>query len=99
MVTKQMVLDAPYHQVWHYTGKQDCTCLVGPRGAIHLNFVACRTNGATKVWKTRPTEFRLPIKYGMYEHNYLSDSNAQLFHREQDCPALLKAQELRQQHA
>lgn len=94
MVTKQMVLDAPYHQVWH---KGECTCLVGPRGAIHLHFVAYRTMGRPKVWVTRPDEFRLPIKFGMrkYGSDYLDHDNAQLFHREQDCPALLKARELR----
>lgn len=27
----------------------------------------CRPNGALKTWKTRPGEFRLPIKYGLRE--------------------------------
>jgi hypothetical protein len=34
----------------------------------------CRRNGATKLWKTRPTEFRIPVKAGFratgaVEHN------------------------------
>jgi hypothetical protein len=28
------------------------------------NFWQCRRNGATKLWKTRPGEFRIPIKFG-----------------------------------
>ena len=26
-----------------------------------------RASGALKTWKTRPGDFRLPVKYGMYE--------------------------------
>lgn len=35
-----------------------------------------RRNGATKTWKTRPGEFRIPCKYGMYEYFYITDKNA-----------------------
>lgn len=38
--------------------------------------VRCRANGACKTWKTRPTEFRLPVKYGLREHFYLTPRNA-----------------------
>ena len=27
----------------------------------------CRANGALKTWKTRPGDFRLPVKYGLRE--------------------------------
>lgn len=36
----------------------------------------CRANGACKTWKTRPTEFRLPVKYGMKECFYITQANA-----------------------
>jgi len=36
----------------------------------------CRVNGACKTWKTRPTEFRLPVKYGLYGHFYITQDNA-----------------------
>lgn len=36
----------------------------------------CRRNGRTKYWKTRPNEFRIPVKYGMYEYFYIDNSNA-----------------------
>ena len=38
-----------------------------------------RRNGATKVWKTRPMEFRVPVKFGLYAYGYITDSNAHLF--------------------
>lgn len=46
-----------------------------------------RSNGKCKTWKTRPDEFRLPIKFGMYGYGYLTQDNAHEFHCEDDCPA------------
>lgn len=34
-----------------------------------------RRNGQTKTWKTRPNEFSIPVKYGLYEHGYITDRN------------------------
>lgn len=36
----------------------------------------CRRNGRTKFWKSRPGEFRIPVKYGMYEYFYIDHTNA-----------------------
>jgi hypothetical protein len=97
-VTKEMLQAAPHHQIWHYTDyNNQCTCVLGARGAIHLRFTACRTMGQLKTWKTRPNEFRLPVKHGMskYGSAYIDHDNADHWHREEDCPALIKAQELR----
>lgn len=38
--------------------------------------IEVRRNGATKTWKTRPGEFRIPVKYGMYEYFYITDKDA-----------------------
>jgi hypothetical protein len=38
--------------------------------------VRCRKNGMLKLWKTRPTEFRLPVKYGLKECFYITEFNA-----------------------
>lgn len=35
-----------------------------------------RRNGATKTWRTRPGEFRIPCKYGMYDYFYIDQNNA-----------------------
>jgi len=34
-----------------------------------------RRNGALKTWKTRPTEFRQPVKYGLYGYDYITQNN------------------------
>ena len=33
-------------------------------------------NGKTKVWKTRPLEFLIPVKYGLYVFFYITQENA-----------------------
>ena len=35
-----------------------------------------RRNGQTKVWKTRPGEFQIPIKHGLYSYGYITHDNA-----------------------
>jgi hypothetical protein len=35
-----------------------------------------RQNGKVKLWKTRPTEFKIPVKYGLYEYFYITQDNA-----------------------
>lgn len=34
-----------------------------------------RSNGKCKTWKTRQEEFKLPVKYGLYEYGYITDKN------------------------
>lgn len=38
--------------------------------------VRCRANGRCKTWKTRPDDFRLPVKYGLKRCFYLTPRNA-----------------------
>jgi len=35
-----------------------------------------RAMGKCKTWKTRPNEFRLPVKYGLYQSFYITHDNA-----------------------
>jgi hypothetical protein len=35
-----------------------------------------RANGQCKTWKTRPAEFKLPVKYGLRECSYITHDNA-----------------------
>lgn len=37
--------------------------------------VRARVNGACKTWKTRPAEFRLPVKHGLYDCFYVTIDN------------------------
>ena len=36
-----------------------------------------RRNGKTKTWKTRPEEFKIPAKYGLYNYFYITHENCQ----------------------
>lgn len=40
------------------------------------NPMRVRVSGQCKLWKTRPTEFKLPVKYGLYESGYITHLNA-----------------------
>ena len=46
-----------------------------------------RRNGATKLWKTRPTEYRIPVKFGLKAFDYITDRDAwnQTVHVAGDC--------------
>jgi hypothetical protein len=38
--------------------------------------VRCRVNGACQTWKTRPDEFKLPVKHGLRDCFYITELNA-----------------------
>lgn len=40
------------------------------------NAVVCRASGKCQTWKTRPEDFKLPVKYGMYDSFYITPENA-----------------------
>ena len=37
--------------------------------------VRAKRNGKTKYWKTRPNEFKIPVKHGIRECFYLTQDN------------------------
>jgi hypothetical protein len=37
-----------------------------------------RVNGKVKLWKTRPNEIRIPLKHGLYAHDYLTHNDLHL---------------------
>jgi hypothetical protein len=45
-----------------------------------------RGNGAMQTWKTRPNEFRWPIKYGMREYSSITQNDVGDFHLARTCP-------------
>lgn len=45
-----------------------------------------RRNGKTKLWKTRPEEFIVPVKQGMYNYGRIHLRNCANYHDERDCP-------------
>ena len=70
----------------HYTGKHDCAEITGPRGGKTYVCTTVRRSGQIKTWKTRPGEFHMPVKYGMWEHGYVDHHNAKDWHLSSECP-------------
>ena len=80
MVTKeQAIRGGEFHYV-------ECKRTVGPRGGITTKIETWRANGKCQTWKTRPDEFKLPIKYGLKDYSYLTNSNCKDFHLSSECP-------------
>lgn len=86
MITKEQAMQCRYGDEIHYTGNHDCTKTVGPRGGVTINIQRVRVSGRCQTWKTRPDEFRLPVKYGLYESGEITHSNATCWHLPSDCP-------------
>lgn len=58
--------------------KSDMFLLLGSRNADGT-LQRWRRNGVTKTWKTRPNDFRVPVKRGLYEYGYITQDNAVSF--------------------
>lgn len=66
MLTKDQALTLRHGQTLHHVSLKN-------RDKTPLR---ARVNGACKTWKTRPDEFRLPVKYGLRECFYIDHNNA-----------------------
>jgi len=66
MITISQAIEVKYRQEFHH---------VALKGG-DKNPVRCRANGKCKTWVTRPGEFRLPVKYGLYQCFYITEKNA-----------------------
>lgn len=56
------------------------------RNGIHI--AKCdrwRRNGKTQAWKTRPDEFKIPVKFGLYGYGYITELTASCFHLASEC--------------
>lgn len=65
-----------------------CARSVGPRGGVTIVQERVRRNGMTQTWKTRPNEYRIPVKYGISARGQFSirESDASQWHAAEDCP-------------
>lgn len=63
-----------------------CSKTIGPRGGVTIRIECWRRNGQTKIWKTRPGEFKLPVKYGRRNYGSLTQHQAGYFHPASRCP-------------
>ena len=80
MITKDQAMTADFFHLG------DCSKRVGKRGAIFLTISSWRRMGQTKTWKTRPEDFRVPVKYGLRHSGYVTQSDAPEWHLPEDCP-------------
>ena len=85
-MTKDQCLALRGHEEIHYTGRHQCTRTIGPRGGETLTITRCRPSGRCQTWKTRPEEFRLPVKHGLYESSAITQHNCADFHLASECP-------------
>ena len=86
MITKQQAINLRHNQELHYTGKTFCTMIFGPRGGATEKIERARVSGKSQTWKTRPDEFRLPVKHGLYENGAVTHLNKNDFHLAGECP-------------
>lgn len=64
--------NARTERFFHHDDECAKTVTFGPRGGVtYPRTELWRRNGATQTWKTRPGEFRIPVKYGMRNYGYL----------------------------
>lgn len=42
--------------------------------------VRWRINGKMKTWKTRPDDYKIPVKHGLRDYGYITPKNVHLFH-------------------
>lgn len=84
---------------FHYTGpnyigyrlvtQSKCSVIIGARGGITITTKTARRSGATKLWKTRPSEFSLPVKIGFKGHAHIDHTNVHYWHTPAMCPLTL----------
>ncbi len=67
---------------WH---AGNCKLAIGPRGGRELRIESWRRNGKTQMWKTRPYDFRIPVKFGMRSYDAITPNNALLVHSASEC--------------
>lgn len=66
MITKDIAVAAHHRDIFHHTTEK----------GSDKQPVRCRVNGKCKTWKTRPDDFRLPVKHGLRTYFYITPYNA-----------------------
>lgn len=66
MITKKQAENSRQGQIFHHVSQKNAD----------KTPIRCRVMGVCKIWKTRPEDFKLPVKYGMYDSFYITPENA-----------------------
>jgi hypothetical protein len=92
MITREQALNGHEFHAGDIDGNYTCKVVIGPRGGRKVTMEVWRRNGRNQTWKTRPNEFRVPIKwgfgYGKGSYNYITENNLKWWHMRSECPAL-----------
>lgn len=72
MITKEQAVNAS--EFHHISPRPNGTCEVW------------RRNGVTQTWKTKPTEFRVPVKWGLYRYGDITQHEVEQFYTSEECP-------------
>ena len=68
----------------------ECVKTIGKRCGVKITQEIWRRNGKTKLWKTRPTEYQVPIKHGLYDYDTITPDKVNWLngnvHTSEDCP-------------
>lgn len=80
MITKEQAMTA---NEFHF---DDCKIVTGPRGGNRVKIEVWRRSGKTKTWKTRPNDWRIPVKHGLYLSHEITHETAGAYHVASDCP-------------
>ena len=83
MITMTQAINA---REFHAEAPGLCERKIGPRGGVTVKQEIWRRNGKTQLWKTRPTEFRTPIKHGLRDYSDITQDDANRLHTSEDCP-------------
>jgi hypothetical protein len=93
MITKEQAMALRHGQELHFGV---CKSTTGPRGGVKVTQVRVRVSGQCQTWKTRPEDFRVPVKHGLYSNGEIVPSNAAQFHLTDNCPLNVKASTLQE---
>jgi hypothetical protein len=63
-----------------------CTRTIGPKGGVTEHSEVWRRNGNTQTWKTRPEDYRIPVKHGMRSYDSITPDYAHTVHTAANCP-------------
>lgn len=83
-MTRDELRALAFGTVLHYTPA--CKLVVGPKGGVGRHQERWRINGAMMEWKTRPTKFHRPVKFGLRGYGRIDQHNVHQFVTESDCP-------------
>jgi hypothetical protein len=87
MITKDQALQLQHGDTVHFG---QCLKLIGARGATRIQSEQWRISGKLHTWKTRPEQWVIAIKFGLYQSSCMTNNNAENFHLPSECNCIDK---------